>query len=183
MKNWATTWQNQQKECAPSEDSDQPGHPPSLIRVFAVCMKKAWVFRYPLSAQQRLWSDWADAQADLSLRWAHTHFVGIDMSWLKYQNIHMTYFGKQQFFCVSKSGSFGLCSGPCSSPADRGDNLLQVTWHSTSCYSSTPLTILPELIYDAFLDFLPFLGSVFLIKSRWATLYEKVSSNLFWVNI
>ena len=26
--------------CAPSEDSDQPGHPPSLIRVFSVCMKK-----------------------------------------------------------------------------------------------------------------------------------------------
>ena len=23
--------------CAPSKDSDQPGHPPSLIRVFAVC--------------------------------------------------------------------------------------------------------------------------------------------------
>ena len=22
--------------CAPSEDSDQPGHPPSLIRIFAV---------------------------------------------------------------------------------------------------------------------------------------------------
>ena len=28
--------QNQQNDCAPSEDSDQPGHPPSLIRVFAV---------------------------------------------------------------------------------------------------------------------------------------------------
>ena len=28
---WATTWQNQQSDCAPSEDSDQPGHPPSLI--------------------------------------------------------------------------------------------------------------------------------------------------------
>ena len=28
---WAMTWQNQQNECAPSEDSDQPGHPPSLI--------------------------------------------------------------------------------------------------------------------------------------------------------
>ena len=40
---WAATWQNQQNEWAPSEDSDQPGHPPSLIRVFAVCMKKAWV--------------------------------------------------------------------------------------------------------------------------------------------
>ena len=39
--------------------------------VFAVRMKKAWVLSYPLSAQRRLWSDWADAQADLRLRWAH----------------------------------------------------------------------------------------------------------------
>ena len=66
--NWAATWQNQQSECAPSEDSDQPGHPPSLIRVFAVRMKKPWVLSFHLSAQRRLWSDWADAQADLSLR-------------------------------------------------------------------------------------------------------------------
>ena len=36
--------------CAPSEDSDQPGHPPSLIWVFAVRMKKAWILSYPLSA-------------------------------------------------------------------------------------------------------------------------------------
>ena len=57
--------------CVPSEASDQPGHPPSLISVFAVCMMKAWSLSYPLSAQPRLWSDWADAQADLSLRWAH----------------------------------------------------------------------------------------------------------------
>ena len=57
--------------CAPSEDSNQPGHPPSLIRVFAVHMKKHWALNYLLSAQWRLWSDWADAQADLSLRWAH----------------------------------------------------------------------------------------------------------------
>ena len=28
--------------------------------VFAVRMKKAWVLSYPLSAQRRLWSDWAD---------------------------------------------------------------------------------------------------------------------------
>ena len=33
---WAASWQNQQNDCAPSEDSDQPGHPSSLIRVFAV---------------------------------------------------------------------------------------------------------------------------------------------------
>ena len=43
---------------------------------FAVRMKKPWVLSYPLSTQQRLWSDWADAQADLSLRWVHSHFVG-----------------------------------------------------------------------------------------------------------
>ena len=79
---WAATWQNKQSDCAPSEDLDQPGHPPSLIRVFAVRMKKAWVLSYPLSAQRRLWSDWADAQADLSLLWAHSHFVGFVMSWL-----------------------------------------------------------------------------------------------------
>ena len=40
--------------CAPSEDSEQPGHPPSLIRVFAVRIKKAWVLSYPLSSQRRL---------------------------------------------------------------------------------------------------------------------------------
>ena len=44
----------------------------SLIRVFAVRMKKAWVLSYPLRAQRRLCSDWVDAQADLSLRLAHS---------------------------------------------------------------------------------------------------------------
>ena len=33
--------------------------------------------------QQRLWSEWVDAQADLSIRWAHSHFVGLVMSWLQ----------------------------------------------------------------------------------------------------
>ena len=45
-------------------------------------MKKACFLSFPLSAQRRLrsawassevWSDRADAQADLSLRWAHSH--------------------------------------------------------------------------------------------------------------
>ena len=31
---WATSWQNQLNDCAPSEDLAQPGHSPSLIRVF-----------------------------------------------------------------------------------------------------------------------------------------------------
>ena len=55
---------------APSEDSDQPEHPPSLIRV--VRMNIPWVLSYPFSTQRRLWSDWAlggSAQSDLNLRW------------------------------------------------------------------------------------------------------------------
>ena len=79
---WATTWNNQQNECVPSEDSDQPGHLPSLISLR--CALK-WVsedpsFRY---ADIEDWSDWADAQADLSLCWTHSHFVGFVMLWLK----------------------------------------------------------------------------------------------------
>ena len=53
---WAASRPNQMA-CAPSEDSDQPGHPPSLIRVFAVHMKKAEVLSYHESAQRSLWSD------------------------------------------------------------------------------------------------------------------------------
>ena len=52
---------------------------PSLIKVFAVRMKKVWVLGYPLSAKRRLWSDRADAQADLRIRWAHSHIVGFVM--------------------------------------------------------------------------------------------------------
>ena len=54
--------------CAPSEDSDQPGHPPSLIRVFAVRMKKSWAGRMP-----RLIRVFAGRTC---------HFVGFVMRWL-----------------------------------------------------------------------------------------------------
>ena len=73
VHDWAASWQNQQNDTAPRENS-------SLIRVFAVCLKKAWVLSYPLSAQWRLWSDWTDAQADLSLHWAHMPFCWV-LSW------------------------------------------------------------------------------------------------------
>ena len=77
--------------CAPSEDPDQHGHPPSLIRVFAVRLKKVWVLNYPFRGQRRLWSDWADAQADLSLLWAHTHFVDFVMKRLIYTKGYGSY--------------------------------------------------------------------------------------------
>ena len=47
--------------------------------VFAVRMKKSWVLSYPLSAQRRLWTHWANTQADRSLLWAHSHFVWVVM--------------------------------------------------------------------------------------------------------
>ena len=36
--------------------------------------RNIFVLSCPLSTLQRLWSDWADAQADLSLRWAQRSF-------------------------------------------------------------------------------------------------------------
>ena len=38
--------------CAPSEDSDRPGHLPSLLRVFHVRMKKKLALKYLLSASE-----------------------------------------------------------------------------------------------------------------------------------
>ena len=86
--------------CAPSADSDQPGHPPSLIRVFAVRMKNAWVLSYPLTVEQRLWSDWADAQPDddLSLRWAH-----MPLCWFCHEAAQIS-FPLQQVFKDINSG-------------------------------------------------------------------------------
>ena len=55
--------------------TDQPEHLPSLIRVFTVCMKKPRVLSYPLSAQRRLWSDWADAQPDRAFAGCKACFV------------------------------------------------------------------------------------------------------------
>ena len=39
--------------------------------------KKPWVLSYPLSAQERLWSDWADAYTDESLCWANRSFCWV----------------------------------------------------------------------------------------------------------
>ena len=56
----------------PNEDSDQ--QPRRLIRVSAVRLKTLWIFGYTQSALRRFWSDCADAQADLNLRWAFLQF-------------------------------------------------------------------------------------------------------------
>ena len=67
---WAASWQN---DCAPSEDSGQPGHPPNLIRVFAVRMKK-------LGSIATVWAHSEDSGHPPSLIWVFAgrtcHFVG-----------------------------------------------------------------------------------------------------------
>ena len=67
---WAASWQNQQMTFVPSEDPEQPGHPPSLIRLFAGRMKRHWVLSYWWEHCE----DSADTQVDLSLHWAHRSF-------------------------------------------------------------------------------------------------------------
>ena len=48
--------------CATSEDSDQPGHPPSLIRVFTVSTIGIWGPNVSSFGQRILWSDWTVAR-------------------------------------------------------------------------------------------------------------------------
>ena len=77
--------------CVPSEDSDQPGHPPCLIRVIAVHMKKPWLLSYPLSTLPRLWSDCVDAQTAWmqGLIWV---FIGrTSFCWFCHALAHLTF--------------------------------------------------------------------------------------------
>ena len=76
-KIWAISWQNQQNGLCAQRRLRSAW---ASARVFAVRMMKARVLSYPLSAKRRLWSDWADAQADLSLRWRTGQFVGFVVS-------------------------------------------------------------------------------------------------------
>ena len=61
-----------------SDDSDQPAHLRSLIRVFADCM----CLLQPKEGQQEPLPSWVDVQIDLSLCWSHRVIVGFVMHWL-----------------------------------------------------------------------------------------------------
>ena len=49
---WASTQSDQSMPRLIRVFADQPGHPPNLIRVFAVRMKKAWILSYQLSMSE-----------------------------------------------------------------------------------------------------------------------------------
>ena len=62
------------KTCATSEDSDQPAHPRSLIRVFADCICLLQPPGYPKRDKREPLPYWVDVQADLSLCWSHMSY-------------------------------------------------------------------------------------------------------------
>ena len=66
--------------CAPSEDSDRPSHPTSLIKIFTgrtALLWIIWIIKIAkfLQTENGDWSDCADVQPYLSLRWAHIRAV------------------------------------------------------------------------------------------------------------
>ena len=69
-----------------------------------------WVAKDPsfLHVDSEDWSDWADAQADLSLRWAHSHFVGFVMSqltwWDKMKSVTI------YMSLITRKSVFGVCN-------------------------------------------------------------------------
>ena len=100
----ARTWQNQQKECGPSKDSDTP----SLIRVFAVRMKKAWVLSYSLSAQRRrpVWSE-SSLGAHSFCWFCHVTAQNNDvLIWLKKTSFQPRIFGGPNATCCYRFSFF-----------------------------------------------------------------------------
>ena len=69
-------------------------------------MKKAWVLSYPLSAHRRLWSDWADAQADLRLCWAHMPYCWFCHEAAQILFIRMSIFFLNQIWATSWENLF-----------------------------------------------------------------------------
>ena len=50
------------------------------LKIIRISWRKLWSLATQWAHSEDSWSDWADAQADLSLRWAHIRFVGFFMS-------------------------------------------------------------------------------------------------------
>ena len=82
---------------ATSEDSDQPAHPRSLIRVFAdsICLLKPP--GYPKRYKQEALPYWVDVQADLHLCWSHASYyrfcrsLGIEYNTIFFLMFRYTY--------------------------------------------------------------------------------------------
>ena len=67
--------------CVPSKDSDQPGHLPSLIRVFTVHSVGSWAPNVSSCGQQILWSDWVDGRPGWSESSLGAKIILLVLSW------------------------------------------------------------------------------------------------------
>ena len=173
--------------CAPSEDSDQPGHPPSLIRVFAVRMKKAWVLSYPLSAQRRLirlsgcpgWSE--SSLGAQSLCW----FFRPDMTEKLLTGKLSLNTNKQTLLILSCRSSWGLWACPCHCPCRSLWNLqitrTDIKYQMSLKLGHIALSNLELHVLDCWkkpiFDLLGMLGLRWAIIAHWATCFRMFSIN------
>ena len=84
---------------ASSEDSDQPGHPSSLIRVFAVRFIGSKGPKLPSCRQPKLWSDWVESY----LCWAHRSFC-----WFRRAATHFVIWAPSSEFVSSSIPSWQI---------------------------------------------------------------------------
>ena len=76
---WAASWQNQYNGTCPQRRTKSAQRRPRSAQI----LLSAWRILGSLATHwvhSEGWSDWADAQADLCLRWAHSHFVVLTTS-------------------------------------------------------------------------------------------------------
>ena len=128
--------------CAPSEDSDQPGHPPSLIRVFTVRLMGTVAKDHSFLQADSEDSDQISSQADLSLRWAHMPFC-----WFCHEAVHIILIngGKIVVEFIDNDQRSLLPPFLEFSPLDISSNFSNVTLTtpaSTGLASSSPLDFL-----------------------------------------
>ena len=71
---WAAARQNQQNGVTQISLGNRPVWSGSLLCAQRVAKDQSF-----LHADSEDWWDWVDAQADLTLCWAHSHFVGFVM--------------------------------------------------------------------------------------------------------
>ena len=78
LKRRFNEFQNKRKSCSMTKPTKWSVHPVKTqirlgirtvwLRVFAVHMKKPWDLSYPMSSQQRFWSDWASYHKQLNVQ-------------------------------------------------------------------------------------------------------------------
>ena len=84
---WASAQSDQSLRCVLSG--------PKGPKLSSCGQRRLWSDCADAQADLRLWSDWADAQADLSLRWAHMPFC-----WFCHEAAHMILSGRCKYSSV-----------------------------------------------------------------------------------